>query len=118
MIAGIDNAMILSDQFLPAVFGHFAKFVIRVLDNATPVRYCDDRGRIERQLEIIQLFERTFQTLAKLTILNMLVQLLDPFIDIGPEQLVRLIFVIQNAAILSSTHISPDPAASSIRVFP
>ena len=52
---GVDDAMVLPDQLLPAVAGDLAEFVVDVRDLACHVGRRHDRGMIERPFQIGEL---------------------------------------------------------------
>ena len=54
VMAGVDDAMVLPDQFIPRIFGNLTEFVIHVSD--PPARVCDghDRMRVQSGLEVAQ----------------------------------------------------------------
>ena len=64
MIAGIDNAVVLAQQFFPRVFRDTAKLVIDEIDDSRLIGDRHDRRLIEGKLNVGKLFERPFKSVA------------------------------------------------------
>ncbi len=61
MVTGIDDAMILPQQFLPVIFRNGAKLVVDVGDFALRIGDGDDGVLVQRRLQIADLLERGLQ---------------------------------------------------------
>src|SRR5579864_4634267 len=60
MVAGVEDAMILANQFLPGVLADGAKLVVHVGNRALDVSHGDDRMLIEGKLLIDDIFFASF----------------------------------------------------------
>src|SRR5258708_38919726 len=60
MVAGIEDAMILTDQLTLGIFADGAEFLIDVGDGALDVGYGDDGMLIERKFLVRKFFEGSF----------------------------------------------------------
>ncbi len=56
---GIDDAMVLAQQFVAGIFGNLAKFIVDVSDAAFGVGDDDNGMRVHRRLQIVQFLERS-----------------------------------------------------------
>ena len=63
MVAGIDDPMVLAEQFLAGIFGNLAKLVVHVGDVARSVGDGHDRMSVERGLDVAELVQRGLHTL-------------------------------------------------------
>ena len=58
MVGGVDDPVILTEQFFAGVFGDFAELVVDVVDDATLIGDSYDRRFIQSKLDIGELLER------------------------------------------------------------
>src|SRR5262245_20738578 len=63
MMAGVDDAMVLSEQFIAGIFGNLTEFVVRVGDVARRVGDGHDGMRVERVLDVAQFSNRSLNAL-------------------------------------------------------
>src|ERR1041384_3958521 len=63
MIAGIDNAMILSQQFFARVLGNATESVVDVGDSSALIGNRDDRRLIESELDVVEFLLRRSERL-------------------------------------------------------
>ena len=61
VITGVDDAMVLPEQFCARVAGDLTELVVDVVDHAALIRDGDNRRLIERELQVRQFFQRTTQ---------------------------------------------------------
>ena len=61
MMAGIDEAVILAQQFFPRILGDGAELVVHISDFPPGIRDGDNRVLIERRLQIVDFFQRSLQ---------------------------------------------------------
>ena len=64
VITGVDNAVVLTQQFFPRVFRDATKLVVDVINDSALIGDRDNRGLVERKLDISKLLERTLKRIA------------------------------------------------------
>ncbi len=62
MIARIDDAVILAEEFFTSVFGQLAEFLVRERDPPARIGNGDNRVRIDGSFQILKIFQRGFGT--------------------------------------------------------